>query len=65
MIFCVFIFIFCLGPTVRKQIDQTDFRHYYGIFFEVTIPKLLDHSYVLSQQLQGALTTAFETIHYS
>ena len=32
------------------------------IFFGSVIPKLLDHSYVqiLSQQLRGTLTTAFE-----
>ena len=33
MIFCVFIFIFCLEPTVREQLDENDFRHYYGICF--------------------------------
>ena len=46
MIFRVLIFIFCLEPTVREQLDESDFRHYYGIFFKVTILKLLDHSYV-------------------
>ena len=32
------------------------------IFFGSVVPKLLDHSYdqILSQQLRGALTTAFE-----
>ena len=48
MIFCVFIFIFCLEPTVREQLDENDFRHYYGIFFDYTILKLLDRSYVQS-----------------
>ena len=48
MIFCVVIFIFCLEPTVRQQLDENDFRHHYGIFFESTILKLLDHSYVQS-----------------
>ena len=48
MIFC----IFCLEPTVTEQLDENDFRHYYGIFFESTIPKLLDHSYV-----QGSFAT--------
>ena len=48
MKFCVLIFIFCLEPTVREQLDENDFRHYYGIFFESTILKLLDHSYVQS-----------------
>ena len=46
MIFCVRIFIFCLEPTIREQLDENDFRHYYGIFLESTILKLLDHSYV-------------------
>ena len=45
MKFCVSIFIFCLEPTVGKQLDENDFRQYYGIFFESTILKLLDHSY--------------------
>ena len=31
MIFCVFIFIFCLEPTVREQLDEDDFRHYHDI----------------------------------
>ena len=43
MIFCVSIFIFCL-----EQLDENDFYHYYGIFLEGIIPKLLDHSYVQS-----------------
>ena len=33
MKFCVLIFIFCLEPTVREQLDENDFRPYYGIFF--------------------------------
>ena len=44
--FSVFIFIFCLEPTVREQLDENDFRHYFGIFFKGTIMKLLDQSYV-------------------
>ena len=48
MIFCVSIYIFCLEPTLREQLDESDFRPYYGIFFESTITKLLDHSYVQS-----------------
>ena len=44
MIFCVLIFIFCLEPTIREQLDENDFRHYYGIFLESTILKLLDRS---------------------
>ena len=46
MIFRVFILIFCLELTVREQLDQNDFRHYYGNFLESTILKLPDHSYV-------------------
>ena len=34
MIFCVSIFIFCLELTVREQLDENDFRHYYGIFLK-------------------------------
>ena len=37
MILCVLIFIFCLEPTLREQLDENNFRHYYGIFFESTI----------------------------
>ena len=48
MIFCVFIFIFCLEPTVREQPDENDSRSYYGVYFESTILKLIDHSYVQS-----------------
>ena len=48
MIFCVLIFIFSLEPTVREQLDENDFRHYYDNFFECTILKLPDHSYVQS-----------------
>ena len=44
MIFCVFIFIFRLEPTVREQLDENDFRRCYGIFFESTILKLLDQA---------------------
>ena len=57
MIFCVFIFIFCLEPTVREQLDENDFRHYYGIFFESTILELLDHSY--SQSSFATITRHF------
>ena len=46
MIFYVFILIFCLELTVRAQLDENEFHHYYGILFESTILKLLDHSYV-------------------
>ena len=45
--YSVFSFLFfCLEPTVRDQLHENDFRHYYGIFFESTILKLLDYSYV-------------------
>ena len=45
MIFYVLIFVFCLEPTAREQLDESNFRHY-GIFLKSTILKLLDHSYV-------------------
>ena len=44
MVFCVSIFIFRLEQTVREQLDENDFRHCYGIFFESTILKLLDQA---------------------
>ena len=46
--YSVFIFVFCLEPTVRKQLDEKDIRHYHGNFYESTIFKLHDHSYVQS-----------------
>ena len=63
MVFCVSIFIFRLEQTVREQLDENDFRHCYGIFFESTILKLLDQATfkVLSQQLQDTLTTAISS----
>ena len=64
MTFCVFSFIFRLEPTVRKQLDENNFRHYYGIFFVSTILNLLDSTF---QQLRNTLTTAFErhlTVEY-
>ena len=69
MIFCVSIFIFCLEQTVREQLDENDFRRYYGIFFKVPFRKyLINYTTtlkVLSQQLQDTLTVAFRTIHFS
>ena len=67
MIFCVSIFTFCLEPIIREELDENYFRHYYGIFFESIIPKLLVTAKfkVLSQQLKDTLTTAFEAIYYS
>ena len=67
MIFCVSIFIFCLEPTVREQLDENDLLPRYGIFSKSIILKLLDQAMfkVLTQQLQDTLTTAFVTIHYS
>ena len=43
MTFCFFIFIFCLEPAVREQLDENNFREYYVIFFEGIILDLLDH----------------------
>ena len=57
MVFYVLIFMFCLEPTLREQLDENDFHHYYGIFFESTILKLLDHSYV--QSSFAAITSHF------
>ena len=56
--YSVFIFIFCLEPTVREQLDENDFRRYYGTFFERDIRKLLDHSYV--QNFFAILTRHFD-----
>ena len=52
MIFCVFIFIFCLETTVREQLDESDFRHYYGNFLKVPFWNYLITAMfkVLSQQ---------------
>ena len=64
MIFCVFSFIFRLEPTVREQLEENNFRHYYDIFFESTILNLLEST---SQQLRNTLTKAFErhlTVEY-
>ena len=60
MIFCVSIFIFCLERTVSEQLDENDFRHYYGIFFESTIPKLLDYSYL--QSSFATITSRFDNV---
>ena len=46
MIFCAFIFIFCLEPTVREQLMRTTSVTIIVFFFESTNLKLLDHSYV-------------------
>ena len=69
MIFCIFILILFLEPMVREQLDKNDFRHYYGFFFfflkELFWNYLITAMFkVLSQQLPGTLTTAFETKHY-
>ena len=62
MIFCVSIFIFCLEPTEREELDENDFRHYYGIFFRKY------HSKTTWSQLYSKLFRnnykAFETMHY-
>ena len=47
MIFCVFICIFYLELTVREQLMRR-FLSLLWYFFENTILKLLDHSYVQS-----------------
>ena len=43
MIFSVLIFSLRLDPTVREQVDENNFRYYYGIFLESTNLNLLDH----------------------
>ena len=48
MMFCVSFFIFCFEPTVTEKLDENNFHQHYGIFFDSTILKLLDHSYVQS-----------------
>ena len=50
MIFCVFIFTFCLEPTVREEMNQDNFRHYHGIFFEGTILKFRSNYEALWQR---------------
>ena len=47
MILCVSIFIFLFrtnGKSAREQLDENDFRHCYGIFFESIILKLIDQA---------------------
>ena len=67
MIFCVYIFIFCLEPTVREQLDENKFCQCHGIFFESIFLKIYDQVMFkgLSQRLQDTLATTFETMHYS
>ena len=44
MVFHVFIFIFLFRNNGKwEQLDENDFRHCYGIFFESVILNLLDH----------------------
>ena len=45
MMFYVFYFDFWFR-TDGMTVSENDFHHYYGILFESTILKLLDHSYV-------------------
>ena len=60
--FSAFIFIFCLEQTLREQIDENDFRHYYGNFSKALFCNYLIRAMfkILSQQLRDTLTTAFE-----
>ena len=46
MIFCVLIFIFLFRTNGKRTAAWERLRHYYSIFFESTILKLLDYSYV-------------------
>ena len=34
MTFCVSFFVLCLEPTVREQLDESNFPHCYGIFWK-------------------------------
>ena len=63
MIFCVLILISCLEPTVKEQLDENDFRQYYGNFFKNTILKRPDHTYV--QRSFTTITRQFDEIPYS
>ena len=61
-VFSCFIFLFRSNGK-KEHLDENDFRHGYGKLF----PKFSSDSYlisvifkVLSQQLRGTLTTAFE-----
>ena len=41
LVFCAFIFIFCLEPNGKKEdMDENNFRHCYGKFFEIAILKV-------------------------
>ena len=49
MVFRLFIFIFLFRTNVIKgYLDESVFRHCYGIFPKVSFWKLLDHNYVQS-----------------
>ena len=66
MVFCVSIFIFFVFRTNGKKehLDENNFCHWYGNFFESAVLKF---SYliaamlkVFSRQFGGTLTTVFE-----
>ena len=67
MIFCVFICAFCLGPTVREQLMRTTSVTIMVFFSKVPFWNYLIIAMfkVLSQELEGPLTTTFETTPYS
>ena len=49
MVFCVFIFIFMFrNNVIREQLGQKNFRSCHVSFFEIIIPKVLDHNDVQS-----------------
>ena len=62
MAFHIFTFIFCLEPTVREQLHESELLHCYGNSFENAILKVLITAIfkVLSQQSRGTSTTSFE-----
>ena len=67
MIFCVFIFIFCLEPTVREQLDENDFCHCYVIFSKLPSWKYLIKpcSNFFRNNCKRLWQRHFEAIHYN
>ena len=60
MVFRIFIFIFLFRTNGKKgHLNESEFHHCSGNFSKVLFWKLLDHSYVDSQELWATLTKAF------
>ena len=62
LVFLLFIFIFCLEPTVRKDTCMSDFHHCYDNFEIYLITAMFK---VPSQRAGDKLTTAFWKTSYS